>query len=157
MTLQEIILLLRADRIRVNPAYDSKWFKLSGDIDAMEYGACYIRCDKFAWEVMDFTGRDWDGYHEGGDYRGRVYMVTDHDCDNRALDESFDQFASFADLSLDDELETVTMGLNSLLYGYASYGLGHNDTRQDTSFKRLLGQCSIDSAWVPSDYWVVIE
>jgi hypothetical protein len=157
MTLNEIILMLRADRIRVNPSHESKWFKLSGDIDAKEYGAYYIRCDSFAWEVMNFTGRDWDGYNEGCDYRDRVYMVTEHSLDNRDIDESFDQFANFVDASLDDEIETVTCGVTDLICGYVSYGLGHNDTRQDTSFKRLLNDCSVDSAWVPSDYWIVIE
>ena len=128
-----------------NQKYAGKWFKLTGDVNALEYGATYIRAiDRETFETKVFSGRDWYGYENDG----KKYYCADYSGTLAEAIECLPETASYVGLDLNDY--TMTQAIDA----YVAYGKGFDENSQDTSAKRLLGFNPDDRAYIPSDYIV---
>ena len=150
-TYGELLKAIIAKKVEILSVMD-KWHKLSGDLDALEYGHSYLRGDRFGFEVKRFSGRDWEGY------RGeKLYYVSEHGFDLIDLASSFGDYASYGDLSLDEEIEDYSEGLCRMLEVASAYGLGLNDSSTDTNASRLLGFNPETRSYCPKVCCEVIE
>lgn len=150
-TYKEVIAAIIEKKISVLPVMD-KWHKLSGDVNALEYGHTYVRGDDQGFNVYRFSGRDWSGYSQA-----KLYHLSEYSIDLIGLASSFGGYSGFGGLDLDDHVDDVSSAIMTMLGIVTLYIIDYDDSSCDTNASRLLGFNPDTRPHVPSVCCEVIE
>jgi hypothetical protein len=147
-TVAQVLALIEVRKIQANPKYNGRYYQISGDSDALEYGANYCSSDL---TVFRFIGRDGEGYETNKEYLSNWYAPGFDD-----LVCYFQKYGESCDIELDTEYGNVSECICNLLDAASWYGIGNYGYETGKNARSLLG-FSPSRPWYPNDLFLVIE